>query len=206
MKYYLILLLLIAFPLASASIPNLGTFKQYSCVNLLQTCSDCTYNNISSVTQPDGMKVVGEVIMFRQGTEYNYTFCNTTKLGNYIVNGHGNAGSADTVWNYNFEITPSGGPEDNTKIFLIFIISSAVLLIISFIFNNYIFSIISGFGFMAAGVYTMIYGFGDITSTYTRMLAVIVAGLGMIISVVSSLELSNEINSSSPNNQNMEED
>ncbi|MBU1669455.1 hypothetical protein KKC13_13700, partial [bacterium] len=43
-------------------------------------------------------------------TEYNYTFCNTTPIGTYTVNGVGDLSGTDTVWNYNFEITDTGKP------------------------------------------------------------------------------------------------
>ena len=36
--------------LTSASISNLGKFKLGECVDLPQTCPDCTYNNISTIT------------------------------------------------------------------------------------------------------------------------------------------------------------
>src|SRR3990167_9658863 len=67
---------------ASAAISNLGTFKQGTCVDLLQTCAFCTYNNITSVVYPNSTNAIsGEIPMTKIGTSYNYTFCNTTALG-----------------------------------------------------------------------------------------------------------------------------
>ena len=43
-------------PLASASF---GVFKVDECVDLLQTCQDCSYVTISSVTMPDSSTAIG---------------------------------------------------------------------------------------------------------------------------------------------------
>ena len=184
--------LLVIIPLSSSSIPTLGTFKQNSCVNLLQTCADCTYNNISSVTQPNGNKGVGIVVMTKVGTEFTYNFCNTSTSGTYNVNGYGNPGTVLTKWNYNFIITPSGGAEDNTLFFYVFVICAAALLIISLLFKNYVFSILSGFLFIGSGIYSMIYGFGDVTSVYTRIVSFVLIGLGIIITITSAFEFAGE--------------
>ena len=47
--------------------------------------------------------------MDRDDTYYNYSFCNTSTLGIYIVNGYGDLGGVKTTWNYDFKITHSGG-------------------------------------------------------------------------------------------------
>ena len=91
-----------------------------------------------------------------------------------------------------FTVTPSGGTE-STTVFLIAIISAAGLLLIAFILKNYIFSFISGAAFLVAGVYTMLYGFGDISNDFTRMIAVIIIGIGLITSVVSALDLLGDV-------------
>ena len=189
----MIILLVLAIPFLSASIGSLGTFKQYSCVNLLQTCVDCTYNNISSVTLPNGVGALGLTAMAQSGIEFTHSFCNTTLSGTSNVNGFGDAGGAMTKWNYVFEVTPSGGAEDNTTIFLFLICLTTLFFFMGVFMKNYIFVTIAGFALMSSGVYGMIYGFGDITSLYTRTISYIVIGLGMIITVTSGLELVKEI-------------
>lgn len=98
-------LLITTISLASASISSLGTFKQNDCVNLLQTCSDCTYNNITLVLYPNSTQALGQVQMSQDGTSFNYTFCDTSTLGSYLVNGIGDLGGVNTIWNYDFLIT-----------------------------------------------------------------------------------------------------
>jgi hypothetical protein len=145
------------------------------------------------VTLPDGVGALGLTAMAQSGIEYTYSFCNTTQSGTYNVNGYGDPTGAMTKWNYVFEVTPSGGAEDNTTIFLFLICLTTLFFFMGVFMKNYIFVTIAGFALMSSGVYGMIYGFGDITSLYTRTISYIVIGLGMIITVTSGLELVKEI-------------
>jgi len=186
------LIMLVALPLTSASIPSLGVFKIGECINLLQTCADCTYNNISSVTfgNSNGMRALtGPVVMTKAGTEYTTNFCNATVAGSYNVNGYGDPGGVKTGWNYNFVVTPAGGAENNTVFFIIMIIIAVGLVLLGFILNNYIFAFFGGLVFLIGGVYGMIYGYGDITNLYTRMVSYVLIGLGALITLLSSLDL-----------------
>lgn len=87
---------------------SLGTYKQDECVELIQTCASCSYVNFTSVKYPDSTKALGNVEAQKQGSEYNYTFCQTSQLGQYIVNGIGDVDGTDTVFAYDFDVTHSG--------------------------------------------------------------------------------------------------
>ena len=171
--------------LASASIENLGTVQQYDCIVLKQTCDDCSYNNITSVSFPnrttDALSI--EVEMTKDGTEYNYTFCNTSALGTYIVNGKGDTDGRDT-WNYKFNVTTTGG-ESNIVIPIFLLIGGMVLFGFGVGLKNPTFGFFSGIIFLMVGMYTMIYGFGDIADLYTQAFALVVLGFGMLTVVLS---------------------
>ena len=87
---------------------SIGVFRQGDCVELIQTCADCTYVKISSVSYPNSTKALELVTMTKTGTFYNYTFCDTSNLGIYKVDGYGDELAVDTVFSYTFEITYSG--------------------------------------------------------------------------------------------------
>jgi len=95
---------------AFASESFLGYVAQGDCVNLLQTCDDCTYNNLSSISLAINSNLVlyEETAMQKKGVVYNYTFCNTSTQGEYNVDGHGDIGGVDTVWHYKFLVNYSG--------------------------------------------------------------------------------------------------
>ncbi|HEB46965.1 MAG TPA: hypothetical protein ENI22_00665 [Candidatus Pacearchaeota archaeon] len=115
----------------SAAISNSGTFKQGECVELIQTCPDCTYNNISRVIYPDSTDALNNVVMQKDDTFYNYSFCDTSNLGTYTVNGYGDIGGIKDDWNYIFEVTQTGFTFGESESILIFALL-AVLLILTF--------------------------------------------------------------------------
>lgn len=107
--FILMMFLLISFTYAiSGQEQSLGTFRQGECVELIQTCSNCTFNNISSVMYPNSSLALNQATMTKTGTFYNYTFCSTSPLGEYIVNGFGDLNGLDEIWAYSFLITPAG--------------------------------------------------------------------------------------------------
>jgi hypothetical protein len=89
-------------------------------------------------------------------------------------------------------ITVLPSTESNTLFFLILALTAVLLLIIAFIFKNTIFAFISGLTFLTTGVYSIIYGFGNFTNTYTQMLSLIIIGFGAILLIISALDFINE--------------
>jgi len=193
-NYLLLIILALTFaiiPLASAT-DDIGNYKQFVCVNLWNQCSNCTFMNISKVLYPDTTQAQGQVTMDKAGTFYNYTFCRTTNLGEYKVAGIGDLNGELHDFNYVFHVTPAGGAENNTTLFIILTIASIVLFVLAFVFKNYIFSILSGFLFLVTGMYGMFYGFGDITNLYTRIISYVIIGFGAIVTIVSAIDLIRE--------------
>ena len=126
-------IILISF--VSAQQQSLGSVKQNDCIQVIQTCSDCTYNNISRVLYPNKTVVLSNVAMTKDDTYYNYTFCNTSTLGNYIVNGYGDLGGTKTSWTYDFEVTPTGFLlETSESILYIIILIVTFLLFLAFLY------------------------------------------------------------------------
>ena len=204
MKKILLMLMMGIFLLGfvSAASETLGTFKQNEPVRITQVCFDSTYINISSIAFPNSTTIYNNTEMISAGSgEFYFVFNETSTVGNYDVRGISD-GCEKTFAVY-FTITPTGGIESNTTIFLFLIIISVAILMIAFVLHNYIFSTIAGFAFMSAGMYGMIYGFADITSLYTQIMSYIIIGFGIIITVTSGLELMKEM---SPSNFNNRED
>lgn len=98
-------LLLISF--VSAEQQSFGTHQKNTCIDLIQTCSNCTFINTTAITAK-GVVIIEDINMSRKGTRYNYTLCNTTTLGEYIINMVGDVDGINTVVAANLFITPSG--------------------------------------------------------------------------------------------------
>lgn len=128
----------------SAQIDKFGTFKQGDDIRLIQTCSNCTYNNITSIIAPNSTVILSNVVMTPiLATEFNYSLNGTynNEVGTYIVNGIGDKNGLRTIWQYTYDITPSGTPLSdnrtsavNRTVYFIFFI--ALLLFLGFLFSK----------------------------------------------------------------------
>lgn len=129
---YLLSLAIIINLVLVSGIESLGTFQKDKCVELLQTCSNCTYVNISSLTYPNSSLTLRNVAMSKTGTQYNYTFCTPTLAGQYIVNGFGDADGVTTIFAYDFIVTYTGTEYTTSQaiLHLVFIIASIAVFVL----------------------------------------------------------------------------
>jgi len=191
-KIILILLFGIFFlSFTSAAIFDLGDFKRYDCIDLPQTCPDCTYNNITRILDSEGTTVLTEVMMTKDDTYYNYTFCNTTTLGKYTINGHGDEGGTLENWEYYLHVTEKG-KEDvsvlNNPLLIILVALALIFLLIGISTGTLWFGFMSGIMFLLGGLYTTIYGLNDITNMYTQGAGITLIGFGITILLISVYE------------------
>ena len=52
---------------------SLGTFQENTEVDLIQTCNNCTYCNLTSIKYPNGTNAFTNVEMTKDNTYFNYT-------------------------------------------------------------------------------------------------------------------------------------
>ena len=174
-----------------SAVTNLGVFKQNECIELIQTCSDCTYVNISSVLYPNSTQALGQVAMTKLGTTYNYSFCKTSLLGKYIVNGYGDDAGVVSVWAYDLEVTTTGNNINNT-IPLFLALGGFIILVIAFAFKNNYLGFMAGVLFIMLGLYTTIYGLGAISDFYTQSIGYVTLGMGLFIFLASAYSAIND--------------
>ena len=115
------------------ALDNLGTFKLDNCMTLKQGCANCSYNNISAVLSPNGTTYLSNVLMTKTNNDYNYTFCNTSVRGEYIVYGFGDLNGDKKTWAYTFSIESIGYTPTITQGILFGVMF--VILLIVFIFG-----------------------------------------------------------------------
>lgn len=124
----LILLIFLMFQTVSSAefgINGLGTVSQNECINLIQTCANCTYLNFTSVIAPNTTRLLENAEAEKSGTEYNYTFCDTASAGEYIVNSIGDIDGVDTIKSYTFLVSNLGITQTTSQA-----IGSAVFILI----------------------------------------------------------------------------
>lgn len=102
-----ILLINLASAIDSATI-NSG--KQNECITLVQTCSDCSFVNLTSIVYPNSSKTIysPHIRMTNYLPDFNYSFCLTNNVGSYTYTTLGDPEDTLTTQSVTFEITPSG--------------------------------------------------------------------------------------------------
>ena len=129
-----IFLLLLIVPMLYSYQETLGIVKQNEPANLVQTCYGATSGNITRVVYPDKTFAINEqTAMTKNGDNYNYSFLNTSQLGQYLV-----YGICDSqVWQYDFEVTVNGEKTTiATSIIHVLFITFFVMLIFVFYYLN----------------------------------------------------------------------
>ena len=191
-KIYIIelLLLILLMPIISASVISLPTQKQYSCIDLPQVCSTCTYVNVSSIKYPNSSMNNININMTKIGSDFNYNFCDTDLLGKYLVTTCGDKDGFYQCAIYDFIITPTGEDRVNSLgIFLILVLFSLIILVLGTIMKNGYVGFISGALFIMSGAYSMMYGIGNLADMWTRSIAFVLIGLGLMLIISAGINI-----------------
>lgn len=125
-------ILLISF-VSADNIFFLGCFKQNSIVNLPQSCTNCTYSNISSVTYPNSSIAVSNISMTQVSNKYFiYPFILSSNLGLHVGDGSLDQNDAQGPikrFTYSFLITKDGNCPDTSSGINYLILTSAVFIL-----------------------------------------------------------------------------
>lgn len=187
----LITLVIMVMGFASAEEQSIGNYGINKCVSLKQTCANCTFVNVTSVTAKtnDGTSVtlLQDKAMTKQGTEYNYTFCSTGYIGEYTYNTLGDPDGIKVVQPVTFTVG----------------INSVILLIIMFVlaysigffgfFGKHVWvSVLGGMTMIALGLFTYYNGIADYRQFITNIISLTTIGLGALFSLTALVEFIQE--------------
>jgi len=193
----IIMLLLVAtFTLVGATETTIGTKKLNNCIDLIQTCADCTYVNFSSYTMPNGTRIIKNWAGTKSGSSFTYNDCNiTNQLGTWIIDGVGDVEATDKVFTYSYTVTTTGNPTpvgmptfQMGLIFIIFAIG-CFLLYLSSAMNEIgfkIFFLIISLVFLMATMITayMVSVDGNVATATNATTLGLIYVLGMILFIV----------------------
>lgn len=177
--------------LASAEVQTIGTFKQNTCVELLQTCGNCTYSNITSIQYPIGSMAAAQFSMSKIGTKYNYTYCSTDQLGVYVVNGVSDVDGIPTVWAYDFKVTPSGS-DNILGFFILLIIVIYAIAFIGFFGKSPWVAMLGGMAMLGLGLFTINNGVDVFRNQITDIFSWTTIGLGAFFALYSGIAVIQE--------------
>jgi hypothetical protein len=179
----ILFLFIISFNLISAG--RLGSFDKNECVDLIQTCDNCTYVNITQITFQPTSKIFldSEVSMTKIGTRFNYTFCNTSNYGRYVYDSYGNLDGIITVSSDDFFI---GEELDITQGFILFgqFAIIALFFVLGLTFSKENWKLKSFFFMMATGMGVILLNSIRIVAAQSGRLNTM-GNVGLIIGIIS---------------------
>jgi len=123
MKKLLLLLFMSMFLITlvnATDITNIGITKQYSSIELYQTCDNCTYVNLSSVRYPNLSIGYFNSAMTKISNDFNYSFNKTNNIGNYQYTVCGDKNGVFKCEVIGFEVTLNGKKQADGIVVVIF--------------------------------------------------------------------------------------
>ena len=165
-------------------------FQQNVEVNYRFRCLDTNTNYCNSATicvinieDPRGINVYDNSSMTWNETFFNHTLP-TVQIGEYssIIKCNGVNG---TISEFQYKVTPTGDVR-GFGIFIVLILSGLSCFLIAAVLRLEWLGFLSGLLFLITGIYSMIYGIGDLADLYTRTVAFISIGLGMVFIIASA--------------------
>lgn len=181
-KLFLILLLgIVLIASVSATLPDV---PQFECVQL-RTISNSSTVTLSSVTYPNETTISIDTAMTQNGRTFNYTFCNTFEIGNYVYDYYDAEGE---VFVNDFNVTPDGFGSNAWFYILLFAIAFGIL-VFGYKFEDYWVVIFGAFVLILIGLYVLFYGIiGMKDPVYTWGVGIITLMLGAYFGIRASLE------------------
>lgn len=165
----------------SATLPPV---KQFDCIQI-KTISNATQVNLSSITFPNETSRYLNVVMTKNAKTFNYTFCDTSQIGNYIYDYFDNEGN---TYVNDFNVTPDGFI-NNIGLYIIILILTLGIVLLGYYVEDYWVLILGSFGLILFGLYILFYGIAGAKDTvYTWGIGIITLMLGAYFGVRASLE------------------
>jgi len=177
---------LISFVNASEELFCWRDAKQGTNIELIQKCDSCTFNNVTSITYPNGSNIIINEFMTKDGIEYNYTLPDNTQLGKLIYSTVGDKDGASPPKQQTLciNITPSGKSGAENIIFFVLVLGLLYTLTFIFFFKRIpSFTTLSGMTLGFFGLYMIRNGiiiYRDALTNYVSYITMFIGfGLGL---------------------------
>jgi len=128
---------------------------------------------------------------FNNGGLFNYTLTNTSDLGEYPVSVNCNNAVDFGFSTFSFEITPTGKVQQSildNSVLIIFGILAVLLCGLGIYSQVPWLGFLGSLMFILGGMYTIIYGFNNITDMYTQGIGITILGVGLVFMFTSAYE------------------
>jgi hypothetical protein len=187
-KIFLILLVCIALiGVTSAAIEQIDV-PQRDCARLIQSISNVTFCNITEILYPNlSIALETDVEMTKDGSRYNYSFCDTGTLGIHIISGVCGNTTNQNTFDYHLEVTT--GFIGSLGFYVIIISIVALLFILGFSIKDPYIIIMGSFGLTFLALMFLFYGIdGWRDPVYTWAITLILLVTAGYIAVRTSMD------------------
>ncbi len=135
--YYAIITLIFTIALMSLASANLGTFQQGKCLSI-RVLANSSLINLTEVTANQNITyVINSPMTLLGGQTFNYTFCNTSQLGEYSYSWNNpNVDCSNEDCGNNFMITPNGYTLTTSTGIIYFLIIGSLIFLFLFILEK----------------------------------------------------------------------
>lgn len=189
-KIYLILIMgMFLISLVSAEC-SIETVEKGTTIDLYSSCTNCTQVNLTKVIDPDNQPILlGQFEMTANGSNYNFTFSDTNKLGTHVYYSEGDLNGIPISQPCSFEVTPDGNPIQIFPYQFALIFFAFLLIFLSY-FNERLnlFRYMGSIMMMVLGVVTIYpgYSFLNWTTLSGKILGFSLIGLGFYFLIEDS--------------------
>ena len=188
MKINKILILLIAINLIG--IINVSATKTNEPINLIQTCNNCTYCNITKILNPSQMIILSNLEMTQDGTSFNYTLNSsyTNQIGEYSWWYYCGNSVESSTGRLTFNVNPTGYSGNLILFYIIMFVFPWGLFLLGLYKRDMTIAIFGTIGFYLVALYILIYGINGTKDMLSNGLGLIHLGVAFYTSIRYTLE------------------
>lgn len=172
----------------TSAVGDIGTVKQYNCIDLYNYCPSCSYVNLTAIKYPNVTTEIINSEMTNNGYNYNYSFCHTMDIGEYSYTTCGDKDGEETCEVITFEVTPNGST--NTLGFYILLIALSIgIVILGYYVQDAWIVALGSFAMVLLGLYILYFGIDGMKDTvYTWGIGIIILALGSYFGIKATIE------------------
>lgn len=182
----LLITLIFGILLLSFSSAYLGSYKQGECIPIV-TNLNASAVNITVLTSPtpNAQILLSNVEMTKSGSAFNYSFCNTVKLGTYT---YGYCDSSGNCYSNDFDVTPSGN-NNILGFFILIIVMIYAVAFVGFFGKNEWVTILGGMAMIGLGLFTINNGIDLFRNQITDIFSWTTIAIGAFFTLYASVSV-----------------
>ena len=187
---YLIILLAVSLGFLPIVLAETTT-KQDSSINLIQTCNNCTYCNITKILNPSQLVILNNLEMTKDGSSFNYTliYNYTNQIG--IYDWYYDCGNLEesATGKLSFTVTPTGYYGSLLGFYILILIIPWVLFLFGLWKREISIAILATFIFYLVALFIIPFGIDGVKNNLTYGIGFVYLGFAIFTSIKYAHEM-----------------